>query len=122
MKKFDLKKIEERLREEFPRSCSIKERAISISNYPPALHEVIEHWINGEYLDFEFKGVSLKEIVERTGAAFPDALTDMHWLLKHPEKAEWFSKTMEDSYTHDVIVFGKKYIPPKRREYKWLTK
>ena len=121
MEKFDLKKIEERLREEFPRSNSIENMAIAISNYHPALHEVIEHWINGEYLDFEFKGVSLKEIVERTGIAFPDALTAMTGILENPERAEWFSKNMEYIYTRDFISFGK-FIPSKRREYKWLTK
>lgn len=120
--KFDVKKIEERLNEEFPnpRSRSTnKRRAESIAQYPLALHETIEHWINGEYVDFTFKGISLSEIIERTNISYPEALVAMYMLLKNPNDAEWFSKHMEEQYERDIVGEN---TPEKRRNYKWQTK
>lgn len=117
--KFDVKKIEKRLNEEFPNSRSNKRSAEAIAEYHPALHETIEHWINGEYVDFTFKGISLSEIIERTNLSYPEALTAMCVLLENPDDAEWFSKHMEDQYGYDIVGEN---TPEKRRSYKWQTK
>lgn len=117
--KFDVKKIEERLREESPNSIYIEQFAKSIAQYPSVLHETIEHWINGEYVDFTFKGISLSEIIERTNISYPEALFAMYRLLKNPNDAEWFSKNMEEQYEYDII--GENTLE-KRRNYKWQTK
>lgn len=120
--KFDVKKIEERLNEEFPnpRSRSTNKRsAESIAQYPSVLHETIEHWINGEYVDFTFKGISLREIIERTNLSYPEALNAMCTLLENPTRAEWYSKHMEEQYGYDIVGEN---TPEKRRNYKWQTK
>lgn len=64
MFEFDVKEIEKKLEEEYPLSTSNSTFAKSILNYHPALHDVIEHWLKGEYLNFEYEGISLKGIAK----------------------------------------------------------
>lgn len=119
MFEFDVKEIEKKLEEEYPLSTSNKALAKSILQYHPALHDVIEHWLKGEYLNFEYEGISLREIIEENNVPFPQALTDMDILLKEPSLVDGYKKVGKDLYAYD-FVGDENEISPKRRSYKWL--
>lgn len=118
MFEFDIKEIEKKLEEEYPTSMIIKKKAQSILNYHPALHDVIEHWLKGEYLNFEYEGISLRKIVEENDIPFSLALSDMDTLLKNPNLIEGYKKLGKERYTVDFV--GERKRIAKRRSYKWL--
>lgn len=121
MFEFDVKEIEKKLEEEYPTSTSINLLAQSMLNYHPELHDVIEYWLRGEYLNFEYEEISLKEIVDRTECGFIDAVTRMNILLKGKISAKNFKQNMERFFTTDIVCSDKglrKVI--QRRNYKWL--
>lgn len=119
MFEFDVKEIEKRLLEENP-TCSLT-FAKAILNFNPALHDVIEHWLKGEYLNFEYDGISLKEIVERTNCSFIEAVTNMKILMEEDaDDRRWFKENMEQLYSYDFIGSPEDYPTQNRRNYKWL--
>lgn len=121
MFEFDVKEIEKKLEEEYPLSTSNKTLAKSILQYHSALHDVIEHWLKGEYLNFEYEGISLKEIVEETNVPFPQALSQINLILNHPEYIPGFKKFGLNIYKRDFVGSKNiKSVVQKRRSYQWL--
>ena len=98
---FDSKLVFERVKEETNYDdYSIKMFCKSINNLHPALKYVIEAWLNREYINFEFEGITIKHIMQKEECTFIEAVYSMSAFLKHPELVDGFSNY---EFGYDIV-------------------
>ena len=72
----------------------------TIKKLHPALNDSVQSWLNKEFKDFEFKGITLKRIMEKEERSHINAIYKMSVFLKNPELAEGYENR---EYGYDVF-------------------
>lgn len=69
-----------------------RQMAEQLFNYHPDLFPVIEAWLEGDKLEFEFEGVSLAYIMEKERTNYISSLASMSLLLEGLDTPEKYLK------------------------------
>ena len=68
----------------------------TIKTLHPALNDCILAWLNKVFKDFEFKGVTLKRIMEKEECSYISALYTMSVYIENPELADYYEDLEHD--------------------------
>ena len=98
---FNSKLVFKRVKEETNYAdSSIKRFCESINNLHPDLNHVIESWLNGNYINFEFNGITIENIMQKKQCKFIEAVYSMSSFLEHPELIDGFN---DYEFGYDIV-------------------
>ena len=63
-----------------------------IKDVVPELYPLVEAWLNGEFLDYKLKDISISYMMKEKNFAYLMAITWMDALIKHPELIDSFKR------------------------------
>ena len=72
----------------------------TIKTLHPALNDCILAWLNKEFKDFEFKGVTLKRIMEKERRSYISAIYKMSVYIENPILAEDYENK---KFSYDIL-------------------
>lgn len=73
----------------------------SIEGFSDGLKKMVEGYFNGERKNCIYKGVSLKDIMEKEGPSYLNAIFSMDLLMKNPEILEVYDKF---TFKKDMVI------------------
>jgi hypothetical protein len=77
-----------------------------LANLHQDLQTAFDGWLQGDELEFEFEGITLKTIKERTGLGYFNALFMMSSMIKSPELVEKFRSVPPEMFQRQCGGFG----------------
>ena len=63
-----------------------------IGNFSDGLKKAVIGYFDGERKNYSYKGVSIKDIMEKENASYLNAIFSMDLLMKNPEILEFYDK------------------------------
>lgn len=64
----------------------------NIGNFSDILKKAVVGYLNGERKNYSYKGVSIKDIMEKENASYLNAIFSMDLLMKNPEILQFYDK------------------------------
>ena len=72
-----------------------------IGNFSDGLKKAIAEYFKGERKNYSYKGVSIKDIMEKENASYLNAIFSMDLLMKNPEILEVYDKF---TFKKDMVI------------------
>lgn len=94
MLEFDEQKAAEIIMREnpdYPRDTALTV-ARNLKKVHPALYHVIKAWLDGKYIPFRYKGLTIKKIRKKFGGSYSSAMFIFSYYLEHPNEIMEFKK------------------------------
>lgn len=64
----------------------------NMGSFSDGLKKVVMDYFNGERKNYSYKGVSIKDIMEKENASYLNAIFSMDLLMKNPEILQFYDK------------------------------
>lgn len=72
-----------------------------IGNFSDGLKKAVAGYFDGERKNYSYKGVSIKDIMEKENASYLNAIFSMDLLMKNPEILEVYDKF---TFKKDMVI------------------
>lgn len=90
---YDVEKAKELLIAEGSHGRGLSEVvANNIANLHPDLWPAVTAWLNGEFTEYEFQGITLTQVMNKEKTSYINAIFSMSSLIKHPEDVPYWKR------------------------------
>lgn len=66
--------------------------AENIANLPSEMWPYVTAWLNGDFIEYEYQGITFTDIMNKEKGGYLDAIFSMNYMMEHPDYIELWKK------------------------------